>query len=123
MGGVEMQDRTLDLRHGAVGPVTIVLSPDTGAIAGKVENARPSAAVVLMPAHAAGRGQIRQIPLDANGQYQFKPIPVGDYKLVVVDGRDIPEILGSGVLGFYEEDARPIKVRVQDSLTIDLKQP
>ena len=122
MGGVEMPDGVLDLRHGAAGPVTIVLSPDMGQIAGKVENAKANAIVVLLPERAT-RGHVSESKLGPNSEYEFKSVPVGDYKLAVVDAADVPEILGSGSLGFYEADAKPLKVAAQDSLTIDLKQP
>jgi len=122
MGGVEMPGGVLDLRYGAAGPVTIVLSPDTGQISGKLENAKASSVVALVP-EPSGRGRPTQAPLGPNGEYEFKSVPVGDYKLVVLDVADLGEVFGSGLLGYYEAGAKQVKVRAQDTLTIDLKQP
>ena len=123
IGGVDAPDRLLDVRQGATGPVTIVLSTDTGDIAGTISSPKPFSIVLLMADRSAGMNRARTARPDANGAFQFKSIPIGEYKIVVVDERDSPEITSSGKLGFYEVDAKEIKLRPNDSLTIDLKQP
>ena len=120
MNGADLPGRILDLTQ-TVGPITVVLTTEASEISGKADNARPYAVVALMGEYGAGTGRFRYARIDDAGIYSFKRVPLGDYKIALIDEQDFNELANSGTLGAYEPSARTVAIRSKEAVTIDLK--
>jgi len=86
VGGRMPPDGLVDLTHGAVGPIEIVVAKGTGRVDGKVrlpdaapgKVAVPEIRVVLVRADGiTGNTGARSTGVDANGRFEFAPVPPG----------------------------------------------
>lgn len=89
IGTVETEGDTLDLRNGPAGPVTVTLASVTGEVSGVVSDpSGPVAGVritMLSDRGPAGTQGYRAAMSGPDGNYSFKAVPPGKYKLVVGD--------------------------------------
>jgi 5-hydroxyisourate hydrolase-like protein (transthyretin family) len=84
-GGVDVLNRPLRFTGAEGGTLEVVLSPNMGAIEGKVMNERleglPAAQVVLVPLDRQRTALFRAETTDADGRFRISKIVPGDYTL------------------------------------------
>jgi uncharacterized protein (DUF2141 family) len=125
IGSVETEGDTLDVRNGAVGPVTVVVSSNACEVSGTVSGSQdpgPGVQVALVRPMENGRPNLNIVATGAGGAYKFAAVPPGKYKLLVVDDDALSVILRSRGMEDDEDIAESLDLHAGDKIVKDLKQ-
>ena len=124
VGSVEMEDGVIDLRFGAGGPLTILMSPATAEINGVVRDEKGPAAgaMVVLRNSAIGPGSTNSVfsaQTAADGSYRLANVPTGKFILVAVDDGD--SNLMNDNFEDYEDVLENLVVLGDEKMVKDLK--
>ncbi len=126
LGDQPLSDRRIDLTKGAADALTVVLGADVGAIDGTVTKANgdPSAhaRITLFPdgANAARADLFKFVFSDEKGEFHFKGVVPGDYKLFAWEDVEAGEPQDPDFRKRFEPRSAALKVSSNGRATIDL---
>ncbi len=83
LGGVEVLGQVVDLEPGA-GPFRVTFKHDAGSVRGKAEKGE-GATAFLVSREAGDLVRVRKATCGADGAFEFRSVPPGDYYAVVFD--------------------------------------
>jgi hypothetical protein len=119
--GRPAEGNQIDLRHGPLENVEIVLATDTGTVTGTVADPQSSWAVLVSPEGPTGDTGARGVRVDENGRFEFHAVPPGRWLAFAVriydDGhwqnREYVEQMADRGMSVVVEPAKTASVEVK----------
>jgi protocatechuate 3,4-dioxygenase beta subunit len=115
--GKPVDDWQLDLTSGAGGELLISVSPNAAEIFGVVPNGR-GAIVQLWP---TGGDSAKSVKADARGEFAFKSLPPGDYRIVAFQDLDDDLAQYPPFRAAFESQAAQLKVAEKAKERVEVK--
>jgi hypothetical protein len=122
----DVLNKLLQFSGSIPGPIEVILSPKAAEIEGKVMNDRqeavPGIQAVLIPDQHRDRIDLYKTALtNQNGQFTFRGIPPGDYKIFAWEAIEQFAYYDPDVVQRFESRGKPLHVSESDKLTAEVK--
>jgi hypothetical protein len=104
-------------------PLRIVVRDDFGSVSGRITGSSPQfpePVVVLVPSIRNDRARYKMTGVDATGEYHFKDVAPGDYKLFAPGLNDYNSWQDPEFVAAHEADGRDIRVTAGNDRTMDV---
>jgi hypothetical protein len=122
-GGQDVLQNGLHVDSNFDQPIRIVVRNDFGSVSGRVTGNSfqfPEAVVVLVPSLRNDRARYKATGADIKGEFHFKDVAPGDYKVFASDSRDFEEWQDPEFVAAHEVDGRDIRVSAGNDRTVDV---
>jgi hypothetical protein len=104
-------------------PLRIVVRDDFGSVSGRITGSSPQfpePVVVLVPSIRNDRARYKMTGVDATGEFHFKDVAPGDYKLFAPGLNDYNSWQDPEFVAAHEADGRDIRVTAGNDRTMDV---
>jgi hypothetical protein len=122
-GGQDVLQNGLHVDSNFDQPIRIAVRNDFGSVSGRVTGNSfqfPETVVVLVPSLRNDRARYKAMGADITGEFHFKDVAPGDYKVFASDGRDFEEWQDPEFVAAHEVDGRDIRVSAGNDRTVDV---
>jgi hypothetical protein len=122
-GGQDVLQNGLHVDSGFDQPLRIVIRNDFGSVSGRVTGIPPQypkPVVMLVPSIRNDRSRYKMTGVDTTGEFQFKDVAPGDYKLFAPGFIDYNSLQDPEFLAAHEAYGRDIRVTAGNDRTMDV---
>jgi len=122
LGSQDVEGNVIDLRYGASGALTLVVSADTCEISGTVSDAKGPMAGAMVGLLPQRNGLSSGAVTNDAGKYSITGLPPGKYRLRAGNESEMELMTAPGIEPEDDEDSFvTVELRAGDKITLDLK--